>query len=128
MTQTEFVSNFFPLYVLIVNPLAVAFILWLPTYYKTSLVAMSQFICSIGLATMFCRYAGLNCTDIYHHVTDRDDACNCRSSVFFLMDRSDRLFVNVLTWLSWMASCVAAVAISVYRERGTLLYHILYYM
>lgn len=55
LTQTEFVSNFFPLYVLIVNPLAVAFILWLPTFYKTSLVAMSQFICSIGLATMFCR-------------------------------------------------------------------------
>lgn len=55
-TQTEIVANVMPLYVLIVNPLAVAFILWLPTYFKTALVAMSQFITSIGLATMFCRF------------------------------------------------------------------------
>lgn len=50
------------------------------------------------------------------------------SSVFFLMDRGDRLFVNVLTWLSWMTACVCAVSLSVYRERESTLYHLLYYM
>lgn len=50
------------------------------------------------------------------------------SSVYFLMDRGDRLFVNALTWLSWMTACVCAVGLSVYRERSSDLYHWIYYM
>lgn len=66
-TQTEIVANVFPLYVLVVNPLAVAFILWLPTYVKTALVAMSQFITSVGLATMFCRFVMVQLVAVSEH-------------------------------------------------------------
>jgi hypothetical protein len=64
------------------------------------------------------------CVDLCFAYSFTRRALYC-SSVFFAMERS-RSLINVVTWIAWMTSAACAVALSVHKDRFTLLYRILF--